>query len=78
MARGWVVGWMGPCGCQGQDEVFIPVFFATSDLYFDLAALFANSSTTLRVPKTPYVYRAWPLDASLRVYRGAETAISVL
>jgi Kef-type K+ transport system membrane component KefB len=30
--------------------VFIPVFFVTSGLQFDLAALFASSSTILRVP----------------------------
>jgi Kef-type K+ transport system membrane component KefB len=30
--------------------VFIPVFFVTSGIQFDLAALFSSPSTTLRVP----------------------------
>jgi hypothetical protein len=50
--------------------VFIPVFFVTSGLRFDLHALFASASTTARVPLFLLaIYLACGLPADGTLYK---------
>ena len=59
--------------------VFIPVFFVTSGLRFDLNALFANASTVARVPLfllALYLARGLPAIVYVRLLGRSRTVIA--
>ena len=59
--------------------VFIPIFFVSSGVQFDLNALFANTSTVARVPLfllAIYVARGLPAVLYVRLFGATRTVIA--